>query len=360
MILMRDLTYLEFNPNSQIWKEAVWGSVPRRRKTERTLPCLYVFGMVGYALSVISRTVIVVIKIFETLAYICSSRKPAYYGWSLLKDFGYLLVVPIGVICPPLGYYLDEKIHGAETCCRKPVFPNQPGQLEFEYEQNEIMRILNGHRVIVRRRNAFGQEGIALVVSTPQELAARSLRAHQAFALAHGLPPPPPPPPPGELYGYLAEAFREEIALRQERALAAPTPPFISTAFTSAYEQIISVFQKQGRTDEVEDFSMLMGETFMWVSKVAVLILAQRGELGSFARFLSQHHVAPMLLEAATEIESSVANAGALDMEATILLITSNEAASGFALECRKFGGRVVTEYRLSIGALVSEVVLQA
>ncbi len=223
--------------------------------------------MVGYALSVISRTIFVVRRIFETLAYVCSSRKPAYYGWSLLKDFGYLLVVPIGAICPPLGYYLDEMIHGAQICCHKVVLANTQGPVH-----------------------------------------------------------------PGE-----GRSFQRYMP-----------------AFSAAYNQIISALQKRGSTEDLEDFRLQMGDTFAWIPKIAVLILAKRRELIPFAESLSQGN--EELIGAAANIESLIAGVSSFDMETMIVQIILDEDASGLALECRKFGGRITAKYRSVINQIASIV----
>ncbi len=102
------------NPLSVVWMR----SVRQRPGAMKFLPLAYAAGMVGYSLALLTRIFTVVFRVFGLIPAIfhaISSKRlfPMKEQFAhLLESTIYVGTAVVGVICPPLGYYLDAKVLG--------------------------------------------------------------------------------------------------------------------------------------------------------------------------------------------------------------------------------------------------------
>lgn len=102
------------NPLSFLWIP----SIRERSSVKVFLPLAYVGGMVGYSLALLTRIMTVVSRFFgfvPALLHAISSKRlfPLKEQFAHLNEsIVYAATAVVGVICPPLGYYLDAKVLG--------------------------------------------------------------------------------------------------------------------------------------------------------------------------------------------------------------------------------------------------------
>ena len=100
------------NPLSIVWMR----SVRQKPGAMKFLPLAYAAGMVGYSLALLTRICTVVFRVFGLIPAIfhaISSKRlfPLKEQFAhLVESAVYVGTAVVGVICPPLGYYLDAKV----------------------------------------------------------------------------------------------------------------------------------------------------------------------------------------------------------------------------------------------------------
>ncbi|NGX60651.1 MAG: hypothetical protein K940chlam9_00117 [Chlamydiae bacterium] len=110
--------FLVANPLSAFWSKR---AVEEKKENLVTLGMLYIPGMIGYALSLVVRVTILAWRILQVIG---TFFQTLFRGeFSLLgSEIKYRLLIlagsassvgagALGTVCPPLGYYLDDKIH---------------------------------------------------------------------------------------------------------------------------------------------------------------------------------------------------------------------------------------------------------
>lgn len=108
--------YLMMNSLSPCWKKEILERYP---KIKWILPLAYVGGIVGYGLALCYRIFNVVKDILLLLSTTLLSPLLALTGnlgylritfWNAVGSAGESVSAVVGLLCPPAGYYLDEKI----------------------------------------------------------------------------------------------------------------------------------------------------------------------------------------------------------------------------------------------------------